>query len=173
VESYNKILKQQVRQHAPNLLKKHGIVCKQMQFGEDECQPLYFAKPHWTNRFDEERESTIGIFCSIWTGPTLLKEKKFAYNIHSKAIRKLPGYKLTSQQYAREFRNLVKSEVLHWPNISLAYGPTTLLQGKDTCELTNFAEKIEERIFGFFDIHHHIDNLLEKSLVSKVGTSKT
>lgn len=164
MEQYNKILKQQARLHAPELLKKQGLVCKQLQFEDNECFPLYLAKQHWTNRFDEERESTIGIFCGIWVTPTLLRKKQFAYNIHAKSLRKLPGYKLTSRKFANDFRSLVRSQVSQWPNISLEHGPLTLLQGKETCELNSFAEKVEERIFGFVDIHQHIDNLLESSL---------
>lgn len=164
MEQYDKVLKQQERRHAKTLLKKHGLLCKQLQYADDGCPPLYIAKPHWTNRFDEERESTIGIFCAIWVAPTLLKKRQFAYNIHSKTLHKLPGYKLKSRKYANDFRRLVKSQVAQWPGISLDYGPLTLLEGKDTCDLDSFSEKVEERIFGFVDIHQHIDDLLEDSL---------
>ncbi len=160
---YSEILKQQANKHAAKLSKKHGIICKQMPFGDGPA-PLYMAKPHWTNRFDEKRESTIGIFCSIWVSPSLLKERKFAYNIHSKAIRTLPGYTVTSQEFAKEFRSLVKAKVSKWPGISLNHGPTTLLQGKDACELDSFAEKVEARIQGFVDIHEYVDDLLEAAV---------
>jgi len=163
MDRYNKILKQQERRHAPNLLKKHGLVCKQLQFGDD-CVPLYLAKPHWTNRFDSKRESTIGIFFGLWISPELLQKNQFAYNIHSKTIRKLPGYKLTSKDFATEFRSLVKSSVSQWPGIRLDYGPTTLLEGRETSDLSSFADKVERRILGFADICHHVDNLLEKSI---------
>jgi len=164
MEQYTKILKQQERLHASKLLKKHGLICKQLKFGGDECPPLYLAKNHWTNRFDEKRESTIGIFCSIWVAPSLLKKKKFAYNIHAKSLQKLAGYKLTPKIFASDFRSLVKTEVSQWPSISLDHGPSTLLQGKEICELDSFAEKVEERINGFVDLHPHIDDLLERSL---------
>lgn len=161
---YNNILKQQVKHHASKLLKKHGLVCKQLPYGDDECHPLYLAKTHWTNRFDEDRESTIGIFCAVWMGPTLLKQKKFAYNIHSKSLQKLPGYKLTPSVFANDFRTLVKFKVAKWPGISLKHGPSTLLQGKETSSLDSFAEKVEERILGFVEISQDIDDLLENSL---------
>ena len=161
MDRYSKILKQQECRHAPSLLKKHGLVCKQLQFGNDECPPLYLAKPHWTNRFDRERESTIGIFCSIWVSPALLKKKQFAYNIHAKALNKMPGYKLTPKIFANDFRGLVESQVSQWPGISLDYGPSTLLQGKETCDINSFSEKVEERIVGFVGIYQHIDDLLE------------
>ena len=163
MERHNKILKQQERQHAANLLKKHDLVCKQLPFGDD-CSPLYLAKPHWTNRFDSKRESTIGIFCALWVSPKLLEQDQFAYNIHSKSIRKLPGYKLTSKEFASEFRSLVKSSVSQWPGIRLDCGPTTLLEGRETSELGSFADNVEERILGFAGICQHIDELLEKSI---------
>lgn len=163
MEKYLKILKQQEVKHASTLLKKHGLKLKQLDFGGDGCPPLYLAKPHWTNRFDPDRESTLGIFCSIWVAPTMLKKKHFAYNIHAKTLAKLPGYQLKPREFAAEFRALVKSDVSAWPNIRLDYGPSTLLQGKEICELDSFAEKVEERILGFVDIYEHIDDLLEQS----------
>ncbi|MEE9334897.1 MAG: hypothetical protein V3U65_12490 [Granulosicoccaceae bacterium] len=164
MKQYSKLLKQQESHHAPIVLRKHGLICKQVSFGSGPA-PLYLAKPNWTNRFDQERDTTIGIFCSIWVSPALLGQKQFAYNIHSKAIRTLPGYKLTSQKFASDFRSLVKTDVSKWPGIRLDYGPTTLLEGREVCELNSFAEKIEERMHGFVDIHLHIDNLLEASLL--------
>lgn len=163
MDQCEQILKQQERAHASSLLKKHGLICKQMQYGEGPA-PLYIAKPTWTNRFDERRDSTVGIFCAIWISKQLLEEGQFAYNIHSKAIRELPGYELTSKKFATDFRQLVAASVASWPNISIDHGPTTLLSGTDTCELDSFAKKVEERISGFVDIHQHVDSLLGAAL---------
>lgn len=159
MEHHNAILKKLEKRHAGNLMKEHGLIVRQLQFGD--CDPLYLAKPDWTNRFVEERESTIGVFCAIWISAELLEQNLFAYNIHSKAIRKLPDHKLTSIKFASEFRNAVRAKVSDWPNIRLDYGPANLLEGRDTCELDNFAQKVEERIFGFVEISEHIDDLLE------------
>jgi len=158
MKEFEKILKQQERNHAAKLKKSHGLICKQLAFGD--CSPLYIAKPHWTNRFDENRTSTVGVFCAIWVSEKDIKNEKFLYNIHSKAIKDLPGHKLKSREFADEFRRLVKSTVSDWPGISLNHGPVTLLQGSQTCDLDTFAENVEKRIMGFVDIHHHIDNLL-------------
>ena len=162
MQQYNDILKQQEKKLAPKLLKQHGIICKQLPFGD--CSPLYLAKPHWTNRFDEDRLSTIGIFCSVWVDPETIKKNLYSYNIHAKALHKLPGYQLQSRQFASEFRSLVKTSVADWPGIGLDYGPTTLLQGTVTCDLDSFAESVEERIHGYADKHHHIDDLLAQAL---------
>lgn len=160
MNQHHKILKQKEAQHAPSLLKKHGLICKQLPW-DGGLNPLYLAKPHWTNRFDKKRESTIGIFCSIWVTVELLEENQFAYNIHAKQLRKLPGYKLGAREFASEFRKLVKAQVASWPNIRLDFGPLTLLEGRDSCELDAFADNVDERISAFVEIHQHIDDLLE------------
>lgn len=164
MDQYDQVLKKQEKRHASSLLKKHGIICKQLAFGKADCPPLYVAKPHWTNRFDDDRESTIGVFCAVWVSPTLLKKNQFAYNIHAKTLQKLPGYKLKPKEFANEFRSLVKSQVAQWPGIKLDYGPSTLLQGVGSSDLDSFSESVEERIAGFVEIHQHIDALLENGL---------
>jgi len=160
MEQHHAILKQQEEKNAPNLLSKHNTVCRQMQFGKEA--PLYLAKSHWTNRFDENRASTIGIFFSIWVTPKLIEQGRCAYNIHSKQLSKLPGYRLTPRKFADEFRFAVEARVADWPGIRMDYGPSTLLQGHDSCDLDSFAEKVEDRVSQFVEIHKEIDVLLDR-----------
>ena len=61
MQEYRKILKQLEKAYAPTLLQDYGLVCRQMQYS-DEDVALYVAKKHWTNRFDHKRENTIGVF---------------------------------------------------------------------------------------------------------------
>ena len=158
MKHYRDILAKQEKSWAAKM-KKLGMQCQQLPFGKDTAV-LYIAKPHWTNRFDPKRESTIGIFCSIWVTEKLITQGKLSYNIHSKQIRKLPGYKFTSIVFADEFRQRVNPIVADWPGISLKHGPGTLLQGQDTITLDNFESKVKKRITGFVDIHQEIDALL-------------
>ena len=132
--------------------------------GEDSY--LYIAKKHWTNRFDLEREATIGVFFCVWVSPELVEKQEYAYNIHSKQLHKLPTYKLASREFANEFPKIVKTRVSSWPNIRMDYGPITLLEGRGTLELGSFKETIEERISEFVGIHAQIDKLLEVSALS-------
>jgi len=162
MKKYRKILKHLEEKHAPSLLSKYGLNCKQMQYREENAS-LYVAKSHWTNRFDPNREATIGIFFAVWMSPELIKQQQLAYNIHSKKLRHLPGYKLASRKFADEFRRAVKDRVESWPGIRVDYGPLTLLEGRDTVNLDNFSEKVEQRIDGFVDIHAEIDRLLNTS----------
>ncbi len=158
MDKYLNILKQQEHRLAPGLLKRHRLVCKQLTF--EGTAPLYVAKPHWTNRFDAEKDSTIGLFFAIWVTPQLIERKQFAYNLHSKQLRNLPGYKVTSRKFASEFRIAIKDKVSDWPEISLDYGPVTLFEGRDSCERDSFAQKVEQRVTAFVKIHAEVDTLL-------------
>ena len=164
IEEYREILGQQEKSLAPPLKKEHGLICRQLPF-DDDTAALYIAKPHWTNRFDLQRETTIGIFCAIWVSADLLKQQQFAYNIHSIKLRQLPGYKLTSRKFANDFRTTVKATVANWPNIRLDYGPLTLLEGRCESTLDTFSESVSERVNGFTTIHHEIDRLLDDGKV--------
>lgn len=164
MERYRKILEQQADKHASSLRTTYGLLCSQMQYADDPV--LYLAKPAWTNRFDQERESTIGIFFSIWVTSELVERGQFAYNIHAKQLRKLSGYKLTARKFADEFRQAVKASVANWPGVRMDFGPLTLLEGRVDCTLDDFARKIEQRITGFVTVHHEVDNLLDASRIS-------
>ena len=158
MEKYRNVLKKIEKMHAHSLSDKHGLTCKQIQYGD--AAALYIAKKNWTNRFERDREKTIGIFYCVWVSPELLEDEKYAYNIHSLKLRELPGYKLASREFANNFRTAVQSRVASWPNISMDYGPLTLLEGRDQCEIDTFDKKIEKRISDFVEIHKEIDKLL-------------
>jgi len=163
LEKYRKVLKQCERKHAKSLLDEYGLICKQMKYG-DEVASLYIAKKHWTNRFDQDRSATIGIFFCIWTSSEMLENQEYAYNIHSIKLRKLPGYKLASREFASDFREAVKSRIASWPNIKTNFGPLTLLEGRDNMHIDSFDQNVEERILDFVGIHEEIDNLLQMSV---------
>ena len=104
-----------------------------------------------------DRETTVGIFFCAWVSPELLEDDNFAYNIHSLKQRELPGYNLASREFANNFRTNVESRVVSWPNIRMDYGPLTLLEGRDLCEIDTFDKKVENRISDFVEIHEEID----------------
>lgn len=163
MDEYHTILKKQEEKNASKLLSKHKLICKQLQLGDGA--PLYVAKPHWTNRFDLNRESTVGIFYAIWVSAKPTDQGKYFYNIHSKKLKKLPGYKLTPRKFADEFRGAVEARVSNWPGIRLDYGPSTLLQGHDVCDVDDFAKKIDQRLTDLVSIYEEIDDLLDASVI--------
>lgn len=112
-----------------------------------------------------QRESTVDIFCAIWVSGDLISNNQFAYNIHSKKLRALPGYKLTSVKFAEAFRQSVASTVIDWPNVDMDFGPLTLLEGRGDCSLSTFGEHVSERVRGFVEVSGEIDRLLEGGAV--------
>ena len=166
MEEYHKVLNQLEKEYAQALLQDYSLICKQMHYrGEDTA--LYVSKKHWTNRFDLKRETTIGVFFCVWVSRELLKTQEFAYNIHSLKLRSLPGYRLASGEFAADFRKLVQSRVASWPNIRMDYGPLTLLEGRDSCNLDDFYIRAERRLLDFVSIHKEIDKLLDESAHGK------
>lgn len=164
MDEYHAVLKKQEEKNAPELLSKHKLVCKQLQYGN--CAPLYVAKPHWTNRFDSNRESTVGIFYAIWVSEKPADQGKYFYNIHSKKLKDLPNYKLRPRKFADEFRSAIEARVSNWPGIRMDYGPSTLLQGHDVCDVGNFARKIDQRLKDLVSIYTEIDGLLDASAIT-------
>jgi len=158
IEDYRAIMRETESSLAKKLVNKHALNLKELPYGDSAC--LYLSKDNWSNRFNADREETIGIFFSIWIAPKLLKKGYFSYNAHALKLRKLPGYKLVSTTFADRFRQTAKSSIKNWPNVSTKYGQQTLFEGRDSAELENFGEKIQSRIEGFVKIHHIIDELL-------------
>ncbi len=51
------------------------------------------------------------------------------YNIHALKLRQLKGYSVTSRDFAKELRDNFENIRGRWPNVSVDYGPLTLMQG--------------------------------------------
>ena len=51
------------------------------------------------------------------------------YNIHALKLRQLNGYSIASRKFAESFRVRFAEFEQQWPNVSLNYGPLTLMQG--------------------------------------------
>ncbi|MEI7984246.1 MAG: hypothetical protein WCI55_01360 [Armatimonadota bacterium] len=116
------------------------------------CPFLKLDKSCWHNRGEVEVPGEI--FFSIW----LDENDRLTYNIHAFKLRHLTAYKLQSRKFAADFRNRLQSKLENWPNVSVAHGPLTLMQGwiKDESQIDNL-------ITEFISIHHIIDKLLEEN----------
>lgn len=145
----------------PEMLARNELVCKAMP--HDDSAVFYLAKNEWTNRLVKKAgEDTQGVFCSLWTNAELIKQGRFSYNIHSLKLHALPACRLTSRKFAEDFRNAVKDRIREWPNVRTDYGPLTLLQGYELCELDDFSTKARERVEAFASISGIIDALFEQ-----------
>lgn len=122
------------------------------------CLRLY--KTAWTNNFQNPMESESKIFFSVWLNDAALKEQKVRYNIQALKLRELSGYAIESKNFADEFRKRFDSGA-HWPNVSTAFGPQTLMEGWQKIEVENFEQHVIDLANHFLTIESMIDEVLD------------
>jgi len=103
-----------------------------------------------------------GIFFSIWVSPDDATRSKANYNIHALKLRKLERYRITSRDLAADFRRAFERVREAWPNVSVDYGPQTLMQGWIEIDAKSFRADVVSLLHRFEELSPIIDNLLEK-----------
>lgn len=91
-----------------------------------------------------------------------MQEEKLYYNIHALKLREFKNYKIASRDFAQDFRNEFSKYQKGWPNISLKYGPLTLMQGWVSFKPDNMQENIHELVQHFLNISFIIDEVLDR-----------
>jgi len=122
---------------------------------------LKLYKSRWRNKSSETNKIRPGIFFSVWVNDKILKEKKLYYNIHALKLRDLNGYSLTSRDFAYRFRTVFTNLEQEWENISLQFGPQTLMQGWVSADINSLQDQIIALSMKFKEISYLIDELLE------------
>lgn len=107
--------------------RDRDLVCRTGLY--HDCPVLKLQKAAWTNDDMRIVPNLTGIFFSIWVDQDGVKLGRIKYNIHALKLRQLAGYKLTSRAFANEFRKRFKPQQESWPNVSVDFGPQTLMQG--------------------------------------------
>ena len=107
--------------------KSDGLICKQGFYRD--CPVLKLQKPSWTDDPMDRLENKTGIFFSVWIDKKAATQNRAKYNIHALKLRHLEAYSITSRDFANDFRNSFASMRNAWPNVSVDYGPLTLMQG--------------------------------------------
>ncbi len=139
------------------LLKKHRLHCFT---GEVlDCAVLKLQKDTWTT--DAYRGH--GVFFSVWIGEKELKRQRFNYNIHAFKLRLLEGHAIKPVEFAAAFR--ARFDPAPWPNLSLDYGPQTLMQGWLPADLATFRRDVLGLMKKFVAIHQIIDEMLAERRV--------
>ncbi len=158
----NKFYLDKFRQ-AADLLDKKLLAKKQIEVAVGIYLDSVFLKLYkrsWANDSPDPVTAESRIFFSIWINDTAIKEKKILYNIHALKLRKLKGYSIESRKFADAFRTRFKSLAHKWQNISLTFGPLTLMEGWLTVDLENFQDEVLELCNKFLDTAHLIDDTL-------------
>lgn len=118
-------------------------------------------KPEWTNDFESPLNSKSKIFFSIWINDKTIKEGKLYYNIHALKLRELKGFKISSRDFAEEFRSKFVEDLYEWQNISVNFGPQTLMQGWILLNIETIQSDIIELASNFISASPIIDSTLE------------
>jgi hypothetical protein len=124
------------------------------------CLKLY--KRSWANKFEDPLNSKSRIFFSIWVNDATIKEHRLFYNIHALKLRKLNGYTIESRKFADTFRKSFKEFEHKWQNVSVKFGPLTLMEGWLEIDLENFQDAILKLANGFLEIEQLVDKTLVK-----------
>jgi len=123
---------------------------------------LKLYKKTWVSSPQDPLTATSRIFFSIWMNDSTIKEQKIYYNIHALKLRELKGYAIQSRKFSDAFRQSFKDVEHKWQNVSVDFGPLTLMEGWIKIDLKNFQDDILKLANNFLEIDHLIDDTLTK-----------
>jgi hypothetical protein len=109
---------------------------------------LRMHKKTWANKPFERPQADAAIFFSIWVKDKTEKPDRLFYNIHALKLRQLHGYKITSREFAADFRAGFKPFARHWPNVSVDFGPLTLMEGWLPLDAAAVADPVAAAVAG-------------------------
>jgi hypothetical protein len=138
---------------------RDGLICKQGFY--KSCSVLKLQKTSWTNDPMDRVQNKSGIFFSIWMSAESIRKNQVNYNVHALKLRQLAGYSITSRNFANDFRKTFAPLRAAWPNVSVDYGPQTLMQGWIEINSNSFEKDILLLMERFEDVSPLIDGLLE------------
>jgi hypothetical protein len=121
---------------------------------------LKLYKKSWVSPLQDPLTAESRIFFSIWINDTAIEEQKILYNIHALKLRHLKGYSLESRKFADAFRSDFKVFEPQWPNVSVKFGPLTLMEGWVKVDLIDFQDEILALANNFLAIAHLVDDTL-------------
>ncbi len=121
---------------------------------------LKLYKKSWTNSFQDPLNGESRIFFSIWVNDSAVKQQKVFYNIHALKLRNLNGYSIQSRKFAEIFRQRFTAFSYQWQNVSLEFGPLTLMEGWIKLDPVNFQNQVLKLANNFLQIEYLIDDTL-------------
>ena len=136
-----------------------GLFCKQGFYMNSVV--LKLQKACWTNDRMDVLKNESGIFFSIWVNEQTAGKNRANYNIHALKLRHLDGFSIASREFSKDFRKQFAPLQDFWPNVSLKYGPLTLMQGWIEVNADNAEGEISFLMERFEEVCPIIDRLLE------------
>lgn len=126
-----------------------------------ESVVLKIYKPEWSSDYQSPLKSKSRIFFSVWISDKAIKEGKLYYNIHALKLRELKGYKIASRDFAENFRDRFTKHQIDWENVSVQYGPLTLMEGWVDLKPDNIQNELLKLAQKFLEISPIIDETLD------------
>lgn len=127
-----------------------------------ESSVLKLQKRVWVSEGKKPHVARSEIFFSVWTNAKGVKLNRAFYNIHALRLRAMRGHRLESWEFAATFRSEFAARQKHWPNVSVDFGPQTLMEGWIVLGQDKLEESIADLIKQFVPLTDVIDQLLEK-----------
>ncbi|SHL84382.1 hypothetical protein [Chryseobacterium polytrichastri] len=125
-----------------------------------ESVALKIYKPEWSSDPHSPLGALSRIFFSIWVSGKTIEEGRLYYNIHALKLRELKGYTIESRRFAEDFRNKFIEYQKEWDNVSVKFGPLTLMQGWRELKTENLQRDIIKLSYSFLEISPIIDETL-------------
>ena len=152
-------------QNAADEIDKKILAQKQLEvaiglYGNSVFLKLY--KNNWATPFQDPLTAESRIFFSVWINDSVIEEQKIWYNIHALKLRQLKGYRIQSRKFAEVFRSSFKDFECKWQNVSVKFGPLTLMEGWLKINPENFKDEILKLANNFFEIAYLVDEALAK-----------
>ena len=145
-----------------NDLRSEDLLAAAVTYGESFVLKIY--KSSWSNIFTNPLTDPLTaetrIFFSIWVNEQAGIEQKLFYNIHALKLRHLRGYKIESRKFAAQFREYFKLVKYEWPNVSVDFGPLTLMEGWVIPDPEGFQQQVTDLAKKFIKIAPLIDQTL-------------
>jgi len=157
---YLKELQKVANQLDKKLLKEKGIEVAVGVVLDSVCLKLY--KKTWASELQDPLTAESRIFFSIWVNDITIEAQRISYNIHAFKLRHLKGYAIQSRQFADTFRESFKAFEGSWPNVSVKYGPLTLMQGWIKLDQNDLSNDVLILASNFLAIEHLVDDTLLK-----------
>jgi len=127
-----------------------------------ESVALKVYKPEWSGDPQSPLDAEGRIFFSVWVNDETIRENKIYYNIHALKLRILKDYKIPARDFAQNFRKEFAIHQKEWPNVSIDYGPLTLMEGWIELNTDHIEKDIHKLVQKFLKISPIIDNLLDQ-----------
>ena len=140
--------------------KRTGLICRTSVF--EQCPGVRLYREDWLLN---GVTPSVGVFFSVWTNSSDTSPR-LHYNIHALRMRKLPSYRITSREFAEEFRGKFQKLAKLWPNVSVKYGPLNLMEGWTELNAKSFESDVLQLMNRFSDIAPIIDTMLDRRRVS-------